>query len=94
MPDTIEELELEDNFDLELDNLPHSIKKITFNKESDYKRELNCLPDGLSILELPVHYDKQIRHVPKSLKKLVCSSNYPYHPDFSGIEIDKYYGWI
>jgi hypothetical protein len=54
LPSSIEEIELGFYFNLELDNLPNSIKKISFNKEGKYNKELNCLPCGLKILQLPI----------------------------------------
>ena len=90
LPNNIKELELEQYFDLELDNLPSSIKKITFDKISKYNQELNCLPTQLSILQLPSDYNKQILSIPNALKKLICSKNYPCINDFSGIDVCTY----
>ena len=42
--EVLEVLKLDELFDLELNNLPTLIKKIIFNKMSDYNKELNCLP--------------------------------------------------
>jgi len=71
-----------------LDNLPSSIKKISFNKKSDYNKELNCLPNGLEILQLPVRYKLQIKNIPKGLKKLICSKNYPFINDFIDLGVE------
>ena len=62
-PNNIEEINFELNFDLELNNLPNSIKIIIFNKESTYNEELNNLPKQLEILELPKKYDKEINNI-------------------------------
>jgi hypothetical protein len=53
LTNNIEELNLDFNFNLELNNLSNSIKIITFNIYSDYNLELNNLPKSLEILELP-----------------------------------------
>ena len=90
LPDTIEELNLWYNFNLDLNNLPSSIKKINFYRYHMYNRELNCLPNGLSILKLPYEYDKRICSIPCALKKLICSKDYPYIGDFNGIEVETY----
>jgi len=50
-------------FTLELNNLPSSIKKISFDKESKYDKELNCLPNKLEILQLPKKYNLQIKKI-------------------------------
>ena len=77
-------------FNLELDNLPSSIKKITFNKDSFYNKKLNCLPNGLLTLQLPSYYDQQISLIPSSLTKLICSENYMFIKDFSGMQVETY----
>ena len=71
------------SFDLKLDNLPSSIKKIEFDEDSEYNKELNCLPAQLSILKLPAKYNIRIQLIPSALTKLICSENYPYHQDFA-----------
>jgi hypothetical protein len=58
LPDSIEELELENYFNLELNNLPSSLKKLTFNKYSFYDKELNCLSKKLELLQLSKRYEK------------------------------------
>jgi len=90
LSDNIEEIELGKYFNLELDNLPSSIKKIIFDEYSKYNKELNCLPSGLSILKLTFNYDKQIQNRPKSLTKLICSANYIFINDFADVEIETY----
>jgi len=69
LPDTIQELELSKRFNLELDNLPSSIKKIIFDKYSPYNKKLNCLPNGLTILKLPTHYKHRIQNIPGGINK-------------------------
>ena len=49
LPIGIEELYLGENFNLELNNLPNSIKIIKFNIHSTYNEELNNLPKYYSI---------------------------------------------
>ena len=91
MPDTIEEIHLGQNFNLELDNLPSTIKKIKFDIYSGYDKKLNCLPNGLSILELPIYYKQQICIIPRTLTKLICSRNYPYLKGFSNIHVETHW---
>ena len=91
MHDSIKEIELEINFNLELDNLPSSIKKIKFNEYSHYDdKELNCLPIGLEILQLPFKYNLSIQNIPSGLKKLICSKDYLFINDFVNIEVETY----
>ena len=54
-------MELECIFNLELNNLPTLLKKIIFNKDSKYNKELNCLPKFVEQIQLPIHYNKQIK---------------------------------
>jgi len=68
LTDSIEEIEFGHKFNLELNNLPSSIKKIVFNKGSNYDKELNCLPNGLEILQLPFKYNLSIQNIPLGLK--------------------------
>ena len=65
MPNGIEELYFGYHFNLELNNLPNSIKTISFDKESYYNRDLNNLPKSLLKLYLPEKYDKKIINVSK-----------------------------
>lgn len=67
LPSSIEILELGDYFNKELLNLPNSIKKIIFNKESHYDKYLNCLPQSIEYLELPTNYKKKISNIPRNL---------------------------
>ena len=57
LPDSVEELVLEWGFNLELNDLPSSIKKLIINSD-DYVHELNCLPNNLEYLKLPNKYTK------------------------------------
>jgi len=56
-------LHLGKHFDSELNNLPNSIKIISFEKESRYNKELNNLPKSLSKLYLPENYNKEIKNI-------------------------------
>ena len=55
LPTSIEELELGYDFNLELNNLPSSIKKIII-KNPDYNKKLNNLPTGIENLFLNAVY--------------------------------------
>ena len=59
----IKELNLCLNYNLELNNLPNSIKIIRFNIDSNYNLELNNLPKSLEILQLPKTYNKEIKNL-------------------------------
>ena len=89
LPESIEELELYLNFNLELNNLPNSIKKIRFHNY-DYNKELNCLPSSVELLRLPYNYTRKILNIPKKLKKIIFSSNYKFISDFGNIEVETY----
>ena len=71
---------------MELQNLPNSIKKISFDNYSEYDKELNCLPEFIEYLELGKDYDKKITKFPLNLKTIKCSKYYKYIDDFK----DKY----
>jgi hypothetical protein len=77
LPDSIEELVLDCDFDLELNNLPQSIKKISFNSYN-YNKELNCLPSNIEYIELPLFYSKVIVKYPNKLKTIKCFNEYKY----------------
>jgi hypothetical protein len=79
--DTIEELELNCNFNLELNNLPNSIQKIIFNNY-EYDKDLNSLADSVRFIKLPKKYNKKLDKVPKSLKVIVCDKDYPFLNDY------------
>ena len=57
-------LELHSCFNLELNNLPQSIKKLIIYRDT-YNYELNCLPNNIEYLRLPECYDKPIKNYPK-----------------------------
>ena len=63
LPNSIEKLNFGCYFDLELNNLPNSIKIIRFEKNSKYKKELNNLPRQLEILELPEKYNINLKNI-------------------------------
>ena len=73
-------------FDLELNNLPSSIKKIIFNKYTGYNKSLNNLPNSVKILILPLNYNLKISNIPLKLKTMTCSKNYKYMNDFVNLE--------
>jgi len=86
-------LELDYNFNIELNNLPNSIKKIKFYSNSQYNKELNCLPNSIEYLKLPKEYNKKISKIPTGLKKISCSKNYLWTDDFkstNSIQIEIY----
>ena len=62
LPNSIEEIELGDYFDLKLDNLPSSMRIIRI-KNAKYNWELNNLPKFLEKLVLPKVYDKEIKNL-------------------------------
>jgi hypothetical protein len=90
LPNSIEDLELGWNFNLELANLSSSIKKIKFYRTSHYNKELNNLPNGLEILELPANYNHPIQNIPPKLNKLICSEDYLFKTYFVGLEVETY----
>ena len=90
LPDNIEEIELRYNFNLELDNVPSSIKKIIFSKNSKYNKELNCLSNRTEIPWLLFGYNFPIKNIPHKLKKLICSKNYPFKTNFVGVEVETH----
>jgi hypothetical protein len=82
----IEELTLSYGFDLELNNLPSSIKKIIFDNQN-YDKELNNLPSSVEYIRLPIFYKKKILNIPKNLKEINCSENYEFINDFSNCQV-------
>ncbi len=69
-------------FNLQMNDLPTSIKKLVIHKCSNFAANLNCLPDSIEELHLNYKYKKRILKIPLNLKKLICSENYPYINDF------------
>ena len=63
LPNSIEELYLLEYFNLELNNLPNSIKLISVHEKSKYNKELNNLPSSLEKLYLPDKYNKEINNI-------------------------------
>ena len=91
LPDSIVKLELDYHFNLQMDNLPTSIKKlIIIDVNSDYNKDLNCLPNFIEELQLNRYYKKRITNIPPNLKKLSCHMNYPYKDDFKMCMVDCY----
>ena len=64
---TREELNFGYHFNLELDNLQNSIKKIKFDIKSQYNKELNNLPIGLEYLELSKNFNNPIKNISSNL---------------------------
>lgn len=90
LPNGIEKLHLFDKaFDLELNNLPTSIKTIIFTNVNFriYDKKLNCLPDSVEYIKLPLEYKHRISNIPKKLKNVSCSYGYEYIDDFRDLGI-------
>ena len=51
LPNNIDELILNYNFNLKLNNLPNSIKIIRFDNKTYYQKNLNNLPKLLELIE-------------------------------------------
>ena len=66
LPSSIVELELGHNFNLELNDLSSSIKKIII-RNAGYNKKLNNLPSGIEILEISSQYKIPIDRVYKNL---------------------------
>ncbi len=96
LPNSLEELELDFCFNLELNNLPSSIKIIKFYEDItktyvySYNKELNNLPNSIELIQLPKKYPYQIKNIPKQLKKIICSKNYKFIKDFEKYELETY----
>lgn len=69
LTNSLEILELDEKFVLELINLPNSIKQVIFSKNSVYDESLNNLPNSVEYLKLPQEYIFKIKKFPKNLKK-------------------------
>ncbi len=65
-------LDLGDNFNHPIDNLPSSLINLILSKDFDYP--LDNLPNGLEILQLSPRYNRPIDNLPESLKKLVIGT--------------------
>ena len=90
LPNSVEELRLNSEFNLELNNLPTSLRKITFTRYCNYNKELNCLPNFVEFLQLPEKYDKKILRLPEKLNQIVCSKDYKYVSDFANLNVQYY----
>jgi hypothetical protein len=69
LPDSIEELILGKSFNLELNNLPSSIKKIVF-ENAHYTHQLNCLPNNIESIVLSNDCRFKMNKIPSRLKKI------------------------
>ena len=90
----IEELVLGRQFNLELNDLPTSIKKIIFIEQSNYNKELNCLPKFVEQIQLPENYNKEIKNLPNKLKTIICAGNYKYINNLNNLnylKVEKYH---
>ena len=83
-------LEFIGQFDLELNDLPTSIKYIKINVHSTYNKQLNNLPNSLECIELNLCYNQKINKIPKNLKTIKCSKYYKFISDFNNYEIITY----
>jgi hypothetical protein len=90
LPNSIEELKLGCDFNLELNDLPSSIKKIIFDKDSKYNIPLNNLPKAVKLLVLPYKYNIPIINIHQELKKIICSKKYRFINDFSNFNVETY----
>ena len=90
LTNSLEILELDEKFVLELINLPNSIKQVIFSENSVYDKSLNNLPNSVEYLKLPQEYILKIKKFPKNLKKIVCVEYYPYIDDFKNYEVETY----
>lgn len=68
LPNSLETLKLNRNFNLELNDLPSNIINLIFCKYSKYNRPLNNLPCSLENLVLPKNYNEKIKNIPPKLK--------------------------
>lgn len=76
LPNTIEEIIIGIDFDIELNNLPNQIKKIQFEYTSDYSKKLVNLPDSIEYIEIGYWTNFiEITNIPKNLKKIKCKKN-------------------
>lgn len=68
LSNNLEELELGKCFNLQIDNLPNSIKILKIFNDN-YNKNLNCLPNSIEILQLPKNY--KIENIPSNLQKIL-----------------------
>ena len=73
-------------FNQPVDNLPNSLKSLTFG--SNFNQPLNNIPDSVSYLELGRQYSHKITKFPSSLKKIKIPDINNYYYSFpNNIEI-------
>jgi hypothetical protein len=86
LPNSLEKLALRYVENIELNNLPNSIKIIKFcDKYYDdfsYKKKLNNLPNSVEYINLPYGYNLKIDKIPDNLKKIKCNIDYQFINDF------------
>lgn len=95
LPSSIEEITFSNFFNIPINNLPNTIKKIIFEPKGmfQYEHELNNLPDSVELLQLPSNYILEITKFPPNLKKIICDKYYPYRKNIKkkNIQIENYY---
>jgi len=81
LPDFIEEIELNNDANCRISNLPNTVKKITFG--FNYNQILDDLPDSIEEIVFNEHpelrdsrFNNEINNLPKKLKKLVLSQDF------------------
>ena len=90
LPNSIEEITLEGNFNLELNNLPNGIKKIIFHRYSVYSYQLNCLPNSIEYIKLGANYNLKINKFPLELKIIECSEQYKFIDDLTNYDLIRF----
>ena len=85
----VRELILGYSFNLPINNLPNSIKKIVILNKN-YNHDINNLPHFVEYLELNLFYDKQILNFPKNLCTVKCSWSYRFLNDLSNYAVELY----
>jgi len=63
LQNSIEDIEFDCYYNLELNNLQNSIKIISFDPNSYFDKELNNLPHFLEKIFLPIKYNKEIKNI-------------------------------
>ena len=66
------------NSNLQICDLPTSLKRVIIKPDSDFNADLNSLPDFVEYIEINNKYQKKILKFPKNLKEIKCSIKYKY----------------